>query len=131
MNRVYIGTTIEQQGNDGLRAPDDGPVERRAPSAVASVDEARILIEQRAHRSEIPRFRGDVNRVVGVRIRRRDSALPLARLFEDTSNVLEPAIASGLEQRVTLEAHLAGVRARGEQNLHRLEMPFTDGVAEG
>ena len=127
---MHVGTTIDQQGNDGLRPPDDGPVERRASSAIASVHEAGIVIEQRTHRSEIARFRGDVNRMVGVRVSRRDAALTLARLLEDASDLLEAAIAGGLEQRVALEAHLASLRAGVQQNLHCLEVPFTDGVAE-
>jgi hypothetical protein len=130
VNRVHIGTTIEQQRDDGLRPTDDGPMERRASSAVASVHEAGIAVEQRTHRSEIARFRGGVNRMIGVRVSRRDAALMLARLLEDASDLLEAAIAGGLDQRVTLEADLASLRAGAEQNLYGLEMPFTYGVAE-
>ena len=130
MNRLHIGTPIDQQGDDGLRPPDDGAVERRASSTIAPVHEAGIAVEQRTHRSEIARFRGDVNRMVGVRVSRRHAALTLAGLLEDASDLIEAAIAGGLDQRVTLEAHLASLRAGAEQNLHGLEMPFTNGVAE-
>jgi hypothetical protein len=46
---MKVRSAIEQEGDDGVRAADDGPVERMTAGAIDVVDEGRLGIEKRSN----------------------------------------------------------------------------------
>jgi hypothetical protein len=125
MNHVNVGAPIEQQ-RDGLSRPSDNrAVQRRAPGAVAAVDECRVRIEQLAYACCVAEFGRDMDWMISVGLGGLDSARARECLLEERRDRFMTAISRHVDQAVAVERRPVRFRASVEQDLYRFEMPFT------
>ena len=127
VNGVYIRASIEQHGDDALCTADDGSMERCAPTAVASVDQARIIVKQSSNASQIASLGGEVNQVIAVCLVGNHTSHPLPGILQRGRHLVEASIPCGLDQRVAVNSHPIGTCTSGEQQLHCLEVTLAHG----
>ena len=86
------------------RSSDHRSVQRRASGPVAAVHERRIGVEKRADTADVAGFRRTVDRMIGARLGRRDTAAARARLLEEPGDFVMTAIPGHVDEGVAVES---------------------------
>jgi hypothetical protein len=130
VNRIDIGTALEEKLDHAMSAADHRSVQGRATGTIAAMHKRGIGIQKHAHTSHSTGFGGTVNREVVVCPRRGQTWSTLACFFEHRGDRVMTAIPGHVDQRVAVEIGAIGFRTRVEQTPHLVSAAVAHGYVE-